>query len=147
MNCVQIRSGNSTTLICTDPSGTKSYNNLTEPATVNATAPYEEDQKLAPGLYQLLPRETVGTALPKGSPVYTTPGQPAGTIITPSGRIRGVPLPAGPHVGTIATGCLLFPPTKEGKRELEDFYQRFNKNIDNGGTWIFIIDFNIYKYH
>jgi len=145
MNCVQIRSGDNTTIICIDPSGTQSYN-LTEPAGIVLTDPYGENQNLPPGLFQLLPRppiENKNAKLPTGAPLYTTPGQPAGIIITPSWEIRGDP-PAGPHVGTGSKGCPLFPPTKEGKRQQKDFYRHFNANIGNGGTWIIIIDPNVY---
>jgi len=146
MACTQIRSGNSTIMKCTDySSGTKSTYHLTENAPVDPKAPFEEDQKLAPGLYRLLPRETPGMRLPKGSPVYTTPGQPPGTIVAPSGKKRGGPLePVGPHPGTRSKGCPLFAPNEEGNCEKEDFYHRFKENVGKGGTWIYIIDPNIY---
>ena len=140
MFCVQTRVGRNTTMTCSDSSGISKYH-LTEPAPLNSEAPYEEDQQLAPGLYQLLPRLTPGTALPKGSPVYTAPGQPIpGLIITPSGRIRGVPLPVGPHVGRRSEGCPLFAPTQAGEREKEKFYRAFKANVNIGGTWVFILD-------
>jgi len=140
MVCLQHRVGHNTTITCSDSSGTFTYH-LSEPAAVNPEAPYEEDQQLAPGLYQLLPRLTPGSALPKGSPVYTTPGQPKpGMIITPSGRTRGVPLPAGPHVGRRSTGCPLFAQTEAGEREKNEIYRRFKANVNTGGTWVLIMD-------
>jgi RHS repeat-associated protein len=139
MFCRQVRSGNSTIIYCNDYStGDSPTYYLTEPARVNSTEPYEKDQKLAPGLYWLLPKTTPGANLPKGSPVYTTPGQPAGTIITPTGKIRGFPIPAGPHVGTSSKGCPLFIKTKEGEEEKKDFYRRFKANINSGGTSVII---------
>jgi len=142
MVCSQLRVGNNTTITCYDSSGTSTYH-LSEPAPVNPAAPYEKDQQLAPGLYFLLPRTTWGGVLPKGSPVYTTPGQPAGTIITPSGKIRGVPVPAGPHVAgpeKRSEGCPLFPRTKAGRKQQKEFYRHFKENINTGGTLIYILD-------
>lgn len=120
---------------------------LTEPAPVDPKAPYEQDQQLAPGLYYLLPRETSGSLFKRGDPVYTTPGQEAGIVITPSGKIRGGDEygPAGPHIAGIykqSKGCPLFERTTEGERQKEKFYRNFRKNIKTGGTWIIIFDRN-----
>jgi hypothetical protein len=130
-------------MACTDASGTSTYH-LSEPAPVNPEAPYEENQQLAPGAYCLLPRPTEGGVLPKGSPVYTTPGEQAGTIITPTGKKRGgLEYPVGPHVAgpqRRSKGCPLFPNTKAGRKQQEEFYRRFRENIKTGGTWVYILD-------
>ena len=143
MICTQIRVGNNTTIRCDDSSGTSTYH-LSEPAPVNPAVPYEEDQQLAPGLYILLPRTTWGGVLPTGSPVYTTPDQQAGTIITPTGKKRGGwKEPAGPHVAgpeKKSKGCPLFSDTKAGRKQKDEFYRHFKENINTGGTWIYILD-------
>jgi RHS repeat-associated protein len=139
MFCRQVRVGDSTVMFCNDYStGDSPIYHFKEDALVDLAAPYEEDQKLAPGLYWLLPRETPGTVLPKGSPVYTTPGQPAGTIITPTGKKRGNPKPAGPHpLGTKRSeGC----PSFLFKQQKKDFYRRFKANISSGGTTVIMVE-------
>jgi RHS repeat-associated protein len=143
MVCTQLRVGNNTTITCYDSSGTSTYH-LSEPAPVNPADPYEKDQQLAPGLYYLLPRTTWGGVLPTGSPVCTTPGEQAGTIITPTGKKRGGLLkPAGPHVAgpeKRSEGCPLFPNTKAGRKQKDEFYRHFKENINTGGTLIYILD-------
>jgi RHS repeat-associated protein len=135
--CVQRRIGNKTTIKC---SSSPTVYNLKEPAPFDPLDPYEEGQLLEPNVYILLPRTTWGKVLPTGSPVYTTPGQEAGTIITPTGKKRGVPVPAGPHIGKRSEGCPLFPDTKKGRKQKEEFYRHFKENIKTGGTWIVILD-------
>ncbi len=71
--------------------------------------------------------------------MYTTPGQPPGTIITPSGGKRGGPLkPVGAHPAgrKRSEGCPYFA-TKEEK---DDFYRRFKANINTGGTTVIIVE-------
>jgi RHS repeat-associated protein len=141
MICAQARSGTTTTLYCYDSrTGEYPTYDLTENASKDPTAPYEENQQLAPGSYKLLPRPGSGKVLPQGSPVYTTPGQSPGTIITPSGKKRGDP-PAGPHIGTQSAGCPLFSPTEKGKRQKNDFYLRFKENVNIGGSWVEIFEY------
>lgn len=109
--------------------------NLTEPANNgNLANPYGADGPLPYGDYDLLPRPTPGKILPQGSPVYTSPGRSAGAVTDPQGNTRGVPEPIGPHVGKRSKGCPLFPPTPEGNRQKAEFYNRFNNNLNNGGT-------------
>jgi RHS repeat-associated protein len=142
MYCSQLRVGNKTTITCYDPSGTHTYY-LSEPAPIDPKAPYEKDQQLSPGIYFLLPRTTWGRVLPTGSPIYTTPGQQAGTIITPTRKKRGGIKPAGPHIAgpsKKSEGCPLFPDTKKGKKQKKEFYRHFKENINTGGTWIVILD-------
>ena len=148
MICSQTRIGTNTTISCSDPT-TNSNNtyNLTEPAPFDPSDPYGPGQQLAPGIYNLLPRPTQGTVLPQGSPIYTTPGQQPGTIITPSGGTRGGLLePVGPHVGTSSSGCPLFPKTPAGKNQKNNFYNAFNANVNNGGTIIWIISWPGYAF-
>lgn len=139
--CVQLRNGTESTKIC--------YDSLTEetvqyPQTENAPIsspedPYGPDGKLPPRIdpYDLRPRPGPGTQCPQGAPIYTDPGKPPGVIVSPGGQTRGSP-PICDHVGTISLGCPLFSNNPAGQANQTDFRQRFNDNIDHGGTQVWV---------
>jgi RHS repeat-associated protein len=140
MNCVQLRDGIRSTLICHDSTdGALATYPLTEPAAnFPSDDPYGPGGQLAAGVYGLLPRPAPGgPTLRTGAPLYTTPGRAAGVVVDPSGRIRRW---LGPHVGAYSLGCPLFPRDQVGRKLRDDFYLRFARNVTDGGTTVVIID-------
>ena len=145
MSCVQLRSGSSSTIICGDSTTGET---VTYPVTENAPPSSTDDPNgpggpLPAGHHELRPRPDGSNKnrCPKGAPVYTTPGQRPGVVISPKGKKRGgEDGPMCPHIGTQSEGCPLFSKDDAGKKLKEDFYQRFFNNVKRGGTDIWIID-------
>ena len=138
----QIRDGNNTEIYFYDTDTGDHYmiTGLNEPAPVTSpknNVKYGEDAKLPPGQYDLKPRPDSGTILKKGDPVYTTPGEKAGTVIDPSGKKRSW---IGPHVGTKSKGCPLFSNTEEGKSQRKSFNTLFKYYQQFGGTKVTVED-------
>ncbi len=135
MMCDQIRDPNntSTKMSCTDHSDNTTVEyDLTEPANNGKpNDPYGPNGLLGPGEYDLIPRPSNGNLIKKGRPVYTTPGNSPGNVTAPNGQNRTW---IGPHSGTKSLGCPLFSPTAQGRKERDDFYRRFDNNVNSGGT-------------
>jgi RHS repeat-associated protein len=136
----QYRSSDNTTIEFYDPeTGDNFFFDVSEPAAPGG----EKDQQLAPGDYELKPRQESGNVIKKGDPVYTTPGQNTGVVITPSGKQRGAPDgPIGPHVGSVSLGCPLFPKTEEGRKAKEGFVMLMKMNYNAGGVKLTIKESN-----
>jgi hypothetical protein len=144
-SCVQLRTGSTTTIVCIDGNTgeTSSYPASENTPPSSPDDPHGPGGPLPPGHHQLLPRPDGNekNRCPKGAPVYTMPGQRPGVVISPKGKERGGDKgPICPHVGTESEGCPLFSKDDAGKKLKSDFYDRFFKNVNNGGTDIWIID-------
>ncbi len=141
MACVQRRSGTRSLLVCHDSmdDSISSYPLLEPAANYASDAPYGPGGQLPPGLYELLPRASQGRVLPRGAPLYTTPGQEAGVVLDPDGRRRDF---IGAHLGTSSLGCPLFgaaiDPLARGRRD--EFDRRFTANLSSGGTSVLVVD-------
>jgi RHS repeat-associated protein len=148
MTCTQTRKSDGTTAnVCYDSTtDSQTYYPMREPANNgNPQDPYGTGGPLPPGqYYDLLPRDrfpvgsvdkngnyVVTPVLPPGRPLYTTPGNPAGVVTTPSGDQRDM---IGPHTGSRSEGCPLFL----NKQNMQQFNDAFKRNIDKGGTSVYI---------
>lgn len=134
----QYRNDDNTTIELYDPeTGDNFFFDVSEPAPPGG----ERNQQLPTGDYKLQPRQESGKVIMAGDPVYTTPGQNTGVVITPSGKQRGAPDgPIGPHVGSVSKGCPLFPKTPAGREAKKAFVMLMKRNYAAGGVKIAIKD-------
>jgi RHS repeat-associated protein len=141
---VQVRShetgSSSLTLVNPDNPREVYYFPLNEPAGWgDAMGSFGYGAALPPGEYLLEPRSgSSGRIIPKGYPVYTTPGQPPGTVIAPYGFRRYW---IGPHYGWYSGGCPLIDPNLKSKNVREQLREVIQKHQASGGTRVRVVEY------
>jgi len=141
---VQVRSHetgrSSLTLVNPDNAREVYYFPLNEPAGWgDAMGSFGYGAALPPGEYLLEPRSgSSGRIIPEGYPVYTTPGQPPGTVIAPYGFRRYW---IGPHYGWYSEGCPLIDPNLKSKNVREQLREVIQKHQASGGTRVRVVEY------
>jgi len=133
---LQVRNEQDSRLIVLEFGKNWSFNIFTFVENAPRTSPvtgevFGQDAQLPPGVYDIEGRVENGTRIPQGQPVYTTPGQSTGDVLTPQGNIRGESTGTGaigPHPGSVSAGCPLLPNNTQGAANREQIRTVMSRN-------------------